>query len=330
MKKEILFNVITLLITLFLVFLVIELGFKVLHLFSDAEVGPSEIRGLPYENTPNGWFLRYSQAAGWVFYKHNSLGMRDLERSYEKTPGTKRILILGDSVMYGGEVKFNNIFSRQLENMFKDNNVEVLNSGTTSYSLKEYPVYLKEKGLKFSPDIVVVGLCLNDYDTSLHKEANEAEEDVLLKKKNVVFSKLKRLFHSYFAEYLYNVYKAFTRKNPEFSHGEVYTKEVWDKNYKYFKALKDTAQAEDVELVILLLPIGHQYDVEEVRNVPQKYIISILDELDIHYVNPYSSFESALTSGEDLFKKDYTHFSGAGHRICATDTYKFIKEEKLL
>ncbi|MFH1406924.1 MAG: hypothetical protein ABIH01_02845, partial [Candidatus Omnitrophota bacterium] len=98
-----------------LFFIIAEAGFKILHLLMDPETSPSAIAGLPYENTPNGWFIRYEPVNGWVKYEHNSLGMRDFERTFDKPNNVKRIVCLGDSVMYGGEVNFKDTFTQQRE-----------------------------------------------------------------------------------------------------------------------------------------------------------------------------------------------------------------------
>jgi hypothetical protein len=330
--KNFLINIFVLIASLLFLFFFIELGFKALHFFSDAEVSLTSIEGLPYENTPNGWFLRYSKVSGWVFYKHNSLGMRDVERDFEKRQGNRRILVLGDSVMYGGEVKFENIFSRQLEKMFNSDDVEVLNCGVTSYSLKEYPVYLREKGVRFSPDLVVLGLCLNDYNTAIHEKdrGENNREKGSVAKENFWLNKFKRLFHSYFIEYLKNVYEVIRGEKLEFAYSEFYAKEVWGANRGYFEEIKNIANDHGADFIVLILPTGLQFGEKEGRNVPQKHITEILDELSIRHVNPFFVFEDEIEKGTVIFKNDPTHFSEEGHRLCAEETFKLINNEDLI
>ena len=94
----------------------------------------------------------------------NSYGQRDIERTIRKKKDTKRILMLGDSVVAGyGIRELDNTISRQLEFELKDKNVEVLNFGIGGYCTRAEVELLKVKGLDFDPDIVLFVFVNNDY-----------------------------------------------------------------------------------------------------------------------------------------------------------------------
>lgn len=95
----------------------------------------------------------------------NAHGQRDLERSFEKPEGVKRILVLGDSVVAGhGILDLNDTISRQLEQAIDaKHEVEVLNFGVGGYCTRGEVELLREKGLKYSPDLVVVVFVENDF-----------------------------------------------------------------------------------------------------------------------------------------------------------------------
>ena len=97
----------------------------------------------------------------------NSLGYRGNEFSIEKKPGVKRILILGDSITFGHGVADRFTYPFQTEELLHKEgftNTEVINAGYASgFSPDSYYLYLKERGFKLEPDIVLVGLfVLND------------------------------------------------------------------------------------------------------------------------------------------------------------------------
>lgn len=95
----------------------------------------------------------------------NSHGQRDIERAYRKPAGTKRILLLGDSIVAGhGIYDLNNTISRQLEKMLQESGktVEVLNFGVGGYTSRAETELLKAKGLRYSPDMVIVVFLAND------------------------------------------------------------------------------------------------------------------------------------------------------------------------
>lgn len=97
----------------------------------------------------------------------NSHGQWDRERTLKKPEGTRRILLLGDSVVFGGDVyDYRDTISGQLERLLAEQSVEVLNFGVVGYCTRSEVEILKEKGLKFQPDLVVLLWVWNDYLSS--------------------------------------------------------------------------------------------------------------------------------------------------------------------
>lgn len=101
-----------------------------------------------------------------VTIRFNTKGLRDREYSYEKTPGTFRILVLGDSFTEGMGVRREEIYTEQLERrlneMSQGMRYEVINAGTRGYGLDQYLIYLRSYGLYYQPDIVLVGLYIGN------------------------------------------------------------------------------------------------------------------------------------------------------------------------
>lgn len=94
----------------------------------------------------------------------NAHGQRDIERIIEKTPGLKRIIVLGDSVVAGhGLFDLDNTMTRQLEGMLISDKIEVLNFGIGGYCTRGEIEILKTKALKFDPDLVIVVFVKNDF-----------------------------------------------------------------------------------------------------------------------------------------------------------------------
>jgi lysophospholipase L1-like esterase len=94
----------------------------------------------------------------------NAHGQRDIERSIAKPPGTRRILLLGDSVVVGnGIYDLDDTISRQLEKQFQGHKIEVLNFGVGGYCTLAEVELLRTKGIKFQPDLVVLLFLGNDY-----------------------------------------------------------------------------------------------------------------------------------------------------------------------
>lgn len=95
----------------------------------------------------------------------SSQGLRDREYAVVKPPGITRILVLGDSVVFGWGVRAEETVAKQLERMLREegHSVEVLNTGVPSYDPKDEGLYLRTAGLRFQPDIILETMTTDDF-----------------------------------------------------------------------------------------------------------------------------------------------------------------------
>jgi len=96
----------------------------------------------------------------------NSAGFRDDEFPATKSPGTIRIVALGDSWTFGHNVDPEQGYPKRLSALlradFPDKKIEVLNLGMLAYTSHEGLKLLQRKALPFQPDIVLIGYSMND------------------------------------------------------------------------------------------------------------------------------------------------------------------------
>jgi hypothetical protein len=123
---------------------------------------PSNIPGLWYEFKPNLDAI-YQLAP----FKTNSHGMPDVEVSIEKPQGTYRVAVLGDSVSMAYGVPHELNYHSRLETHLNQSKpylrFEFLNFAVGGYGLPQYTALLKHKVLQFDPDMIMVGVYLNDF-----------------------------------------------------------------------------------------------------------------------------------------------------------------------
>ncbi len=118
-------------------------------------------------------------------FNTNSSGIRDKEYSLNKPKGIQRIVVIGDSYTWGFGVNDSEIYTERLEAILP--NTEVINLGVTAYSLWQEILYLKREGLKYDPDIVILGLCMNDIVWGMdHPKISDGEKKNALKKSDQV------------------------------------------------------------------------------------------------------------------------------------------------
>lgn len=96
---------------------------------------------------------------------HNGQGLRSLrEVGREKPAGVTRVLLLGDSFFWGFGVDDGDIISEVLQRK-AGAGTEILNGSVTGYGTDQELLWLAEEGLKYRPDVVVLGFFpTNDLD----------------------------------------------------------------------------------------------------------------------------------------------------------------------
>ncbi|MEK7165669.1 MAG: hypothetical protein AAB874_02580 [Patescibacteria group bacterium] len=98
--------------------------------------------------------------------KLNIYGLRDKEFNLVKTRGTKRIAVLGDSVVASLQVPQEDVFTERLESNLK--NTEVINFGIPGFGPTQEYLQLQNEVFSYSPDLVVIVLSTGtDFDDLL-------------------------------------------------------------------------------------------------------------------------------------------------------------------
>lgn len=116
-----------------------------------------------------------------TFATINSLGYRGKNFSLNKEQGVKRILALGDSFVFGFGVSDEETFPYQLEEILEkklNKKVEVINAGyADAFSPDSYYVYLKNRGLKLKPDLIIMEFFvwndIGDFTETVWEEVDE-------------------------------------------------------------------------------------------------------------------------------------------------------------
>lgn len=166
--RALLQNLILMFLTSCLILFFAEIGFRIFY-SAPQRLQPNSAKVLIHESSSNMKLL-YRPApnavkeAYWAINHINRDGFRDRDFDLIPLEGTRRILFLGDSVVYGYGIQSESTIPKQLEKEFhkKGGKIEVLNLGVSGYETEQAVEFFKEVGLKYHPDIVIVGYTLND------------------------------------------------------------------------------------------------------------------------------------------------------------------------
>jgi len=123
-----------------------------------------------------GGFTVYDPALGWrlapgreaVFrgshfttsVVQNAEGLRDRHYAYARTPGRRRILVLGDSFVWCWGVEQADCFTERLEAALGD--TDVINAGVPAWSTAQEMLFYEREGRRYGADVVVLVFVPND------------------------------------------------------------------------------------------------------------------------------------------------------------------------
>ena len=100
---------------------------------------------------------------GRVVYAYNKAGFRDIDHEVTKPPAIKRVVVLGDSVTEGFGVEWQSVMSHILQSQL-GSDFEVINIAAGGLNTPQEVHLLKQVGMQYQPDIVVLNFILNDGD----------------------------------------------------------------------------------------------------------------------------------------------------------------------
>lgn len=143
-----------------------------LQIFHPVAVIPRNVVSSPFGirmNLPNHRYWQTSRDYK-VLVRTNSKGLRaDVEFPYEKPPGVKRIVVLGDSFGMGYEVDLDKTFLAQMQHVLANHSIrtEVINLSVSGHGTAEELIVLQNEGVKYHPDLVLLAWNSTDIEDNI-------------------------------------------------------------------------------------------------------------------------------------------------------------------
>lgn len=132
---------------------------------------PSRRPGIAHEHVPG----RSARLMG-VDVRINALGLRERDIDHPRPPGVRRVLMLGDSLIFGWGVAAEATTSRRLEATLNQRDPggrwQVINAGVGNYNTRTEVRYLLAEGLRYDPEVVVLGYFVNDAEEDPRDEGD--------------------------------------------------------------------------------------------------------------------------------------------------------------
>jgi len=345
-----------LLIFLWLVFLFVLLELAGLAFFKLYDVKPISGYGYPEgiyaEHAELGYL--YQPGFSGVFkgsaYQNipiniNEHGFRD-DRFPGKSSDRPRVLVAGDSVVFGPGVRKQDRFTECLQEygMGAPGAVEVLNLGVNSWTFEHYATLADLNYLDLDPDLVLVGITLNDFARMENaKPAKRIDRHKTEFAKPVWFGRLQeRLARTYAARFINELQTRYTyaRMNAD-ELEEYHTKWMrtivnsWadPENVRYFtdqlQHFMDSTSKQGAAYAFVLFPELNDLLHPEEFGQPRKTVRSILDASHLQYCDPYDTFRAAPDPAALFLPHDDVHYTAAGHALLCSAILDCIVDRRL-
>jgi lysophospholipase L1-like esterase len=271
----------------------------------------------------------------------NSHGLRNPETSYDKPPGTFRILNLGDSVVMGWGVREEDTYGRRLESMLNEESTsphfEVINAGVPGWNVQNASSYLQAEGLRYQPDLILLGVTLaNDIKGGSALLADKQPGPIKWLRSNTYFWP----FLTVQLRWLQARAQGRDRidvLDPPTAPGSYFPTDPaagqWDKFWNQVMAVKRVAAQKNVPVVLIIFPLEYQAIDEGYPTLPQELLTARARAAGIPVVDPLLAFRQACSEKPGgacrlqdryLFADVWMHPSAYGHKLIADELGPFL------
>jgi len=260
----------------------------------------------------------------------NSQGFRDREFSTAKNDGTKRILVLGDSITFAlNIVEKEKVFTSKLEKLLNSGGLktkyEVYNMGVNGYNTVQEARNLKLNGLKYIPDIVITVYCLND-----DAPVNDIYYAVLFNKNKVNMWLMKSgIYRKIYFFVVYNIFNVKKEWNAAVFDGKYKNFNMHDAG---FEMLDDLQKEYKFKHYVFIIPYLKDFKNYGDAGIHEKIMTVLKRYPDIRVFDLLGDFAKAVPDGKVLrnLVNDYCHPNEKGHELIAYFMCDKLKEDGVL
>lgn len=321
-------------------------------------------------NVPEEVWTEYDSELGWFHQKNkqvvlrkgkilavdlatNNFGFRGTRNYERKRPaGIKRIMVLGDSFIFGWGVRDHETFSAQME--LENPNLEVINLGVAGYGLDQISLSFKKIGEPFRPDFVFIGIFPEDFwrATRAFTDAGYAKPYYSISKSggltlhNVPVPKPQQMRIGQFPEVIKHSFveklllhsalyrlarKTLLRLGRDVGILDPSIDEEWLLGRAILRKLTADIRSLQAEPVLLVIPPKEWLKNRKLTSL-QKSLnrFAERERVPIIDLTPFLSKVVSETELTDYYIKDEWHWTAKGHELAATVLADYLKREKYL
>jgi hypothetical protein len=309
------------------------------YLWRANRVEGSDDGGLSYAHD------RYDATLGWRpvpnydrdGIRTNSLGIRaDREFAFERDPAVARIVAVGDSYTWGEHTFSEQIGNREtypamLESLLPA--TEVLNLGVHGWGTDQQYLYLTSLGLRFEPDLIILGFYEHDVERNGSSFFNYAKPRFLLEDGDLVLTdspvpppdemlaKPLRFPDFYFGAF---VGKRVNRMLDNTKLRPIETRQAWLVTRSILAAARRESEGTGARFLIVYIP----HEINRWATAVETAVVDWSEETGTHLLNLRPVF--ATLPEADWGTLYDGHWTAKGHEVAAAAIRDYILDAALL
>jgi lysophospholipase L1-like esterase len=273
-------------------------------------------------------FRQLSKYGRYISVSTNADGFRTPEAKPEKPQECFRIICIGDSVTFGNidineDETYPYFLQRDLSSRCRGQSIEVINAGCPSYTCIQGLERFKRAGLKYHPDLIVVGFIHHElFESAMTDRKKFSEPEMLKSVKNV-------LYKSSF----YCILKKFIKNQPvmdiEPAPGQGVERVPLADYRDAMNGFVQIARSGGMRIVFVNLPVSNTMKQKEIEY--RQMLEDLAFDSDVPFLDLNREFNYySSSSNMKLLEDDGIHPNAEGNRFFAKCLANFLEVEKIL
>ncbi|MBC8495888.1 SGNH/GDSL hydrolase family protein [archaeon] len=274
----------------------------------------------------------------------NSDGFRDYEYTKIKDSNIYRIIMLGDSVVFGYNLEnLSQTIPKKLEykllNSSNETTYEVLNMGVYTYNSVQELHFFINKGLKYDPDLLIIGYFLNDpewVESSLYPYLAPTKRKIYEQNLLALLPKHCSLEHnmkkSFFGKLILSIFKKNILRFDSPNYFSYITNDpcqfgLVEHSFNSFKQLSDTY---GFNVLVVIFPYFTESSSELAELQIIHYKITNLSLNNNFYVLDLYNLSKENYYGEITINRDRTHYNNFGTEVVSNIMLEYLQKNNIL
>lgn len=292
------------------------------------------------------WYVKnYSESSGipdplliWRpkadFSDSNSIGLREKEISPQKQPGEFRVIILGDSSIYGHDVAQDQTVAKHLETMLRqkypEKAINVINGGVCGYSSQQGMYFFEDILPVVKPDLVILGYFHSDIKMEQQLDTAIVQKTPLTSMKRLLYkSNLYLLLRKQIGLFRYNLPGGDGRSLQQAGDFNRVPPQDYCQNLRKMSEMSKKAGANVI--LLKMQPPANGFP-RRISNETVKTYLAVIGKVGHEISAPVVDIWSAFVSHDpsEMYCMDKFHPNSFGHRIMAQEILKCVVQQKYL